>query len=115
LRTTGSFPDENEYKEYRDILIKNTSTKKVIPDFIIYYSDLSQFWAYIKPKYSTYKKRCEYITEEFKPLISFVENNQNPMHKNIEEKLQTVNSDSIQKLCSKMESTMKTILNSLHV
>lgn len=101
-RATGQNPDENEYKNYRKELLSKQNLKSLMPLFVKHYSNLSEFWIYIKPKYATYAARREHIIEEFKPLINFIENlNKNPIHSSTKITLAKLNSDSVHRLWEK--------------
>ncbi len=40
-----------------------------LPGFVRDCRDVFQVWAFIKPKYGTYKERREFIWAEFRPLL----------------------------------------------
>ncbi|MFZ2725955.1 MAG: abortive infection family protein [Methylococcaceae bacterium] len=73
---TGKSKDEDEqvYKELRNYFIKNQKYNELLPSFIRTSRDLSQFWQFIKVKFSSYSERRQYIWQEFLPLLDFLEN-----------------------------------------
>lgn len=134
-RATGQNPDENEYQNYRIKLLGIEKVKSLIPDFLIYYSTISEFWSHIQPRFPSYVLRREYITENFKPLIDFINGIKiNPIHEDANNTLKKLNSNSVSLLWKKasdrlknqdfdgaitasrtlLEDTIKTILNELN-
>jgi hypothetical protein len=72
-RATGGFASEIEYKRHRERLLKSGINDKLIPRFLKTCSDLSQFWGFIKARYSTYQERREFIWQDFSVLIEDLE------------------------------------------
>lgn len=71
--TGGTSAQYGSYEELRRELLNNPITGPGLPRFVHTCRDLSQFWQFIKHKYRTYAERREYIWEEFRPLLEFVE------------------------------------------
>jgi hypothetical protein len=44
-----------------------------LPTFIRSCRDLDEFWGFIKPKFSTYAERRDYLRQEFDPTLSMLE------------------------------------------
>lgn len=65
--------DEYEYKRLRRFFLTDEETKNSVPDFIRESRDLGAFWAFIKPKFSTYKERRSFIYTELSKLFDIVE------------------------------------------
>lgn len=61
---TGSRGEDKEFVYLRSQLLQS-SIRDVLPDFIHTCRSLSQFWQFIKKKYTTYMQRREYIWNEF--------------------------------------------------
>jgi hypothetical protein len=72
-RATGQEQFEDDYRTLRIELIRDEVIKPLLPRFIVTCRSLSQFWAYIKTKFSTYKERREYIWSEFSSLLEGLE------------------------------------------
>ena len=49
------------------------AVKGKIPDIIRRYRDQGQLWQFIKHKFPTYRERREYIWQEIRPLIDYLE------------------------------------------
>lgn len=60
------------YATLRLKLIK-TSFQDRLPRFVHTCRDLGEFWAFIKPKFSTYRERQAFLIEAFDPLLSELE------------------------------------------
>lgn len=63
---------EKEYRELRNQLLRSNISSKM-PSFVRNYSELSDFWAYIKEKDGTYAGRRKILAEEFSQLINELE------------------------------------------
>jgi len=70
---TGESKDDSGYQEIRWRLLQIKEIEKLLPSFVKECSSIPQFWGFIKYKYSSYRERREFIWQEFKPLIAFLE------------------------------------------
>lgn len=70
---TGGRADGEEYARIRELLISNEPMRLLLPRYVVSCRTPDQFWAYIKPRFSTYQERREYIWESFLPLINKLE------------------------------------------
>lgn len=70
--TDGRFEDEI-YRGLREFFAGRADMKAKLPAFVRRYNDISQFWAFIKYEYPTYKERRTFIWNEFRPLIDYLE------------------------------------------
>lgn len=70
---TGKPAESSEYEVLRKELLADTEVAKLIPSFARKNWNLSSFWAFIKPKFPTYAERRTYLSEEFTPLLDFLE------------------------------------------
>ncbi|SIT88736.1 Abortive infection C-terminus [Pontibacter indicus] len=75
--------DGEEYVNLRNELFANTFTKALLPEFVISCRILSDFWPYIKCRFSTYAERREYIREEFEPLLVHLESDRLYSHDHV--------------------------------
>lgn len=72
--TGGAGPsDEADYRALREQLLATPRVANQLPRFAHTCRDLFQFWSFIKPKFPTYAERRQYIWNEFRPLLSFLE------------------------------------------
>lgn len=70
---TGGQEDEAEYVRLRQMLLSNAALDALIPKFLRTCRNLSQFWQFIKYKFSTYAERRDFIWSEFNPLLEALE------------------------------------------
>jgi hypothetical protein len=66
-----------EYQKLRRGLLADPAVSKLIPSFIRTCQNLSQFWAFIKPKFPTCAERDQFIWGEFRPLFDKLEGDDN--------------------------------------
>lgn len=96
-QATGSGGDSMEYKSIRHELMAIPRIAKLLPRFVHVCRDLSEFWSFIKPKFSTYAERRDYLREEFDPLLSMLETeSRTPSDAAISATVKAVNSAYIQ-------------------
>src|ERR1700738_3723264 len=62
-----------DFMRLREGIINDSRVKGKIPDIIRKYRDGRQFWQFIKHKFPTYRERREYIWQEIRPLIDYLE------------------------------------------
>lgn len=67
--------DENdaEYRQLRQLFISDPRTEALLPRCVRTCRNLSQFWEFIKHKFSTYRERRIYLWGEFQPLLDALE------------------------------------------
>ncbi len=70
---TGESEDDGEYRQLRQVFLSDPALERLLPSFIRTCRSLSQFWQFIKYKFSTYAERREFIWNEFKPLLERLE------------------------------------------
>jgi Abortive infection C-terminus len=70
---TGGKEDDAEYVRLRQLLISNAVLENALPRFLKTHRNLSQFWQFIKYKFSTYAERRDYIWGEFNPVLNMLE------------------------------------------
>ncbi|MGB8645151.1 MAG: abortive infection family protein [Anaerolineae bacterium] len=96
LATNGE-AENAEYQELRQYFLDNTATKSIIPSWVKLNRDLSQFWQFIKDKFSTYAERRTFIWNEFTPLLEFLETgSKTPSDQAVSEILKRINAESVQ-------------------
>lgn len=99
---TGGNGGGYEYGELRRSLVSNPNISDRLPRFVKTNRDAGQFWNFIKQKFSTYKDRREFLWEEFRPLLEWLENLDNiPAHSGISETLEQFNAENVQRAWGK--------------
>ena len=94
---TGGQAENSEYQELRQYFLDNPATKSTLPSWVRLNRDLSQFWQFIKFKFSTYAERRTFIWNEFTPLLEFLETgSKTPSDQPISEVLKRFNAESVQ-------------------
>jgi hypothetical protein len=96
-QSTDDGPANNEHYIFlRQYFLNRPDTKPLIPSWIRINRDLSQFWQFIKQKFSHYAERRQFIKEEMNPLLDHLENNTISPHINsVDKELKILNSDYI--------------------
>lgn len=70
---TGSHQSDVEYMTLRQVFMADPRLAEMLPSFVRTCRSLSQFWAFIKPQFGTYRERRSYIWEQFAPLLTQLE------------------------------------------
>jgi hypothetical protein len=65
--------DIADFMRLREEIISDSRVQGKVPDIIRKYRELGQFWQFIKHKFPTYRERREYIWQEIRPLIEYLE------------------------------------------
>lgn len=101
-RATGYDADDGIYQHLRLKFINNHRLKKLLPEFLKVYGNLSAFWGYIKREAATYAERREIISKAFTPMIDFLEtSNALPGDKVTSDALEIFDVDSVHAIWSK--------------
>lgn len=72
-RACGGNVDANEYSILRQELLSNAEIEQLVPSFVRLNRDLTSFWHFIQQKFPSYKERRTFISEQFTPLLDFLE------------------------------------------
>lgn len=72
-RATGKGGDNETYQRLRTYLLAQPELKSVLPDFIRHHRTVDEFWGFIKPMFSSYQDRRDYIWSEFRPMFEMAE------------------------------------------
>jgi|ERR1044071_2046071 hypothetical protein len=75
---TGGHGETQDYIQLRLELLSEPDLKIRLPRFVATCRDLSQFWGFIKSKFSTYAERRQFIWDEFRPSLEYLETGQSP-------------------------------------
>lgn len=101
-KATGNGAEDSEYQELRQYFLDNTDTKLLLPNWIRANRDLSQFWQFIKLKFTTYAERRTFIWNEFSQLLDFFETgSKTPSDQTISEVLKRFDAESVQLVWTK--------------
>lgn len=101
-RATGGKAENSEYQELRQYFLDNPATRSILPAWVGSNRDLSQFWQFIKYKFSTYAERRTFIWNEFAPLLEFLETGtKTPSDQLVSEVLKRFNAESVQEVWEK--------------
>ena len=92
---TGGKADQSDYQSLRRFFLDNTNTKTLVPRFVRTSRDLFQFWEYIKAKFAHYSERREFLWNEFRPLLDYLEAGSAPSEEPISEVLHNFNQETI--------------------
>ena len=69
----GLSNDNDDYVRERNHLMKAHHVRSQLPDFVQTCRDLSEFWGFIKQKFSTYQERRDFLRDEFDGLLTMLE------------------------------------------
>ena len=72
-RATGGDASDEEYKNLRYDLMKNKKIDRFLPTWLKTNRNLSSFWGFIKPKFSTYAERRTFLSAEFSSILNHLE------------------------------------------
>ncbi|GBO54227.1 abortive phage resistance protein [Pseudanabaena sp. lw0831] len=74
-RATHEDTKDDDYSILRLELLRDSTVRDLLPQFVRTCDELSKFWGFIKSKFSTYQERKNFIWEEFGSLIISLEQN----------------------------------------
>ncbi len=72
-RATGGQARERDFTRLRQRVIAQRDIEDLIPDVLMTYRTLDEFWAFIKTEFPTYRERQQYLVAQFKPLLRELE------------------------------------------
>jgi predicted nucleotide-binding protein len=72
-RATGLSADSNEFEQLRHELLANSELIDLFPQWLKLHRNLDSFWSFIKPKFGTYAERRTFISEQFTPILDYLE------------------------------------------
>jgi hypothetical protein len=95
-RATAGGADNYEYQELRRYFLDIPGVKSLLPSWVKTNRNLSQFWQFIKYKFSSYAERRTFIWSEFAPMLEYLENgSKTPTDQTISEILKGFDSESV--------------------
>lgn len=71
--TYNTNASDEDYSKLRLELLRDTVLKDLLPQFVNDCDELSEFWDYIRVMFSNYKERKEFIRNQFRSVIVFLE------------------------------------------
>jgi Abortive infection C-terminus len=87
---------DDHYIILRNHFLCNSEMKKFVPSFVRTNRDLSQFWQFIKYKFSTYAERRQFIWNEFHRLMEYLEEKESsPISDSIDQCLTLFDSEHV--------------------
>lgn len=99
---TGGIAQDIDYQKLRQCLLDNPATRQLLPSWVKTNRDLSQFWQFIKSKFSTYAERRTFIWDEFSNLLELLEiGSTTPSGQSISEVLERFSAESVQEIWTK--------------
>ena len=99
---TGNNAENAEYRKLRQYFLDNPATKPLLPSWVRTNRDLSQFWEFIKFKFSTYAERRAFIWNEFSSLLELLETgSKTASDQTVIEVLKRFDSESVQIIWTK--------------
>ena len=94
--------DEELYISIRKALMQDSDTNQRLPQAVRVCRSLDQFWEFIKPKYSSYAERRDYLQREFEPILDYLDNvSSSPVDELLGGVLQDFSADAVQKVWGK--------------
>jgi hypothetical protein len=72
-RSRNGAPSEKEYASVRAELVAISVIRDALPTFVLKCRTIEVFWAFIKPKFATWKERTEFLQQEFDPPMTALE------------------------------------------
>jgi hypothetical protein len=76
--STGGVSTVSDYSVLRRHFLDHPNTKDLVPRFVRTSRDLAQFWQFIKAKFAHYAERRQFLWDEFRPLLEFLERGGRP-------------------------------------
>jgi len=84
---TGGGADEEEFKRIRQELLQDPLLGDKLPRFVRTHKDFKQFWGLMKQQSSTYQGRREFLWEQFRPALEFLETAGSPADQSVSDVL----------------------------
>jgi len=72
-KATGGQASNPEFEELRYELLTNKDIGQYLPTWLKTNRNLNSFWGFIKQKFKTYAERRIFLSEEFSPLLNYLE------------------------------------------
>ena len=99
---TGGSDEDQLYEDLRREVMRDSTIKALMPEFVRSCRNLSMFWPFIKHEAATYAERRQIIGEAFNPLINHLEEvDRTPGDFVVSDTLQTFDEQSVNAVWSK--------------
>lgn len=72
-KATGGDASEETYRALRAELRAHADIGPLLPDWLKRVRTLDEWWGYIKPLYGTYAERRNFLSKQFDPALSYLE------------------------------------------
>lgn len=72
-RATGQHVDENEYIALRRLVVREERFTAQLPTFVHDCRTPSDFWSFIRPRFSSYEERRRFLRQSFEPVLEALE------------------------------------------
>jgi len=95
--TGGGFDGgDDTYKRLRTEVLQRIELRELLPDFVRRNRDLNQFWQFIKFHLPSYAERRNYLWDQFRPMIEYLEaNDRSPGLQPIESVIAAFNAEAV--------------------
>ena len=93
--------DEGEFKRMREELLQEPLIKDRLPRFVRTHRDFKQFWGFIKKVSDHYQGRREYLWEQFRPALEFLEKPGSPADEAVADILAKFDVENVHSVWSK--------------
>ena len=95
---TGGDVTEAEFKRAREELLAEPSVKDRLPRLVRTCRDLKQFWGFIKSKSGKYQGRREYLWEQFRSVLEFLDEGGTPADEAVSEILAKFDTEHVHRV-----------------
>lgn len=99
---TGACNNEEGFRSLRTELWNKRDLRPRLPEFLGYCRSLSEFWAFIQPKFAHYRERRQFLRDAFDPVLRYLEDGpESPHGPAVEGTLDALSSDAVKLAWSK--------------
>jgi hypothetical protein len=98
---TGTSFEDTEFRHLREELLREPLVRDKLPRFVRTHRDLSQFWGFIKKVSPTYQGRREFLWEQFRPVLEFLENAGSPADESVTKILSKFDVENVHRVWTK--------------
>jgi hypothetical protein len=95
---TGGSVDEEEFKRLRQELLQEPVVNDKLPRLVRTHKDFKQFWGFIKQQSPNYQGRREFLWDQFRPVLEFLEAPGSPADENVSEILAKYDTEHVHQI-----------------
>lgn len=99
--TGDSTLDEEEFKQLREELLNEPLIRDRLPRFVRTHRDFKQFWGFIKQQSDHYQGRREFLWEQFRPVLEFLEGQGSPADEVVSDILAQFDTENVHRVWAK--------------